>query len=199
MDATDLREAAAVCAAVLGETRGQDWSGPAGDLRMSVAETVAHVGDTLLWYAADAAAGPSELSTMDLRVRPETPPAGLLATVQAHAAVLAAVVTVTPASERGWHPAGLADASGFAAMGCDEILVHTADAAAGLGVPFAPDPALAARVVHRLFPWAPGHPDPWAVLLWCNGRAPLGERPRREGWRWHCAPLDEWDGSDPAA
>ena len=39
---------------------------------------------------------------MDVRVRPETPPAGLLATVQAHAAVLAAVVTVTPAEGRGW-------------------------------------------------------------------------------------------------
>jgi hypothetical protein len=59
------------------------------------------------------------------------------------------------------------------------ILVHTADAAAGLGMPFAPDPVLAARVVRRLFPWAPGHSDPWAVLLWSNGRAPLGERPRR--------------------
>jgi hypothetical protein len=79
------------------------------------------------------------------------------------------------------------------------ILVHTADAAAGLGVPFAPDPVLAARVVRRLFPWAPGHSDPWAVLLWSNGRAPLGERPRRAGWRWHGAPPDEWDGRDPAA
>jgi predicted component of type VI protein secretion system len=83
----------------------------------------------------------------------------------------------------------------------DVLQAAGADAAAGFGVPFAPAPAFAARVVHRLFPWAPGDlavADPWAVLLWCNGRAPLGERPRRVGWRWHCAPLEEWDGRDPA-
>jgi hypothetical protein len=39
--------------------------------------------------------------------------------------------------------------------------------------------------------------DPWRLLLWANGRIALGERPRLQRWRWHCAPLSEWDGQPP--
>ena len=197
VDADDVRLAAAACRSALSPTLELDWTVSAGDLNLAVCEVVAHLGDTLLWYAADLAAGPVELSTMDLRVRPAAPPSRLLDTVVAHAAVLTAVVASAAPGARGWHPAGPADASGFAAMACDEILVHTADAATGLGRPFVPDPALAAGVLHRLFPWAPEDEDPWAALLWCNGRTALGDRPRRCGWRWHCAPIDEWDGQQP--
>ncbi|MGH2728617.1 MAG: hypothetical protein ACRDKS_16725, partial [Actinomycetota bacterium] len=56
-----------------------------------------------------------------------------------------------------------------------------------------------ARVLARLFPWAPRDAEPWAALLWANGRAPLGDRPRQSGeWVWHCKPLAEWDGTDPS-
>jgi hypothetical protein len=197
VDADDVRLGAAACRSALSPTLELDWTIPAGDLNLAVCEVVAHIADTLLWYAADLAAGPVELSTMDLRVRPATQPSRLLHTVVTHAAVLAAVVASAAPGARGWHPAGLADASGFAAMACDEILVHTADAATGLGRPFVPDPALAAGVLHRLLPWGPEDEDPWAALLWCNGRTALGDLPRRCVWRWHCAPLDEWDGQQP--
>ena len=50
---------------------------------------------------------------------------------------------------------GMADASGFAALACDEMLVHTADIAAVLGVGFDPPRGVCARVLARLFPWAP--------------------------------------------
>jgi Mycothiol maleylpyruvate isomerase N-terminal domain len=50
----------------------------------------------------------------------------------------------------------------------------------------------------RLFPWAPATPDPWSSLLWANGRIALGGHPRQTRWRWHCAPLEEWDGLNPA-
>ena len=92
---------------------------------------------TLLWYATDLAAGPRRLSAMDLRMRPETAPAELGAVLGSYATVPARVIDGAAPGARGWHPAGLADASGFAAMACDELLVHTDDAAAGwaLGSP----------------------------------------------------------------
>ena len=93
--------------------------------------------------------------------------------------------------------AGQADASGFAAMACDELLVHSNDAARGLGVPFVPPDGLVRATLARLFPWAPGT-DPWPAPLWCNGRIALPGHPRQDRWAWHCAPLEEWDGRNPA-
>ena len=93
----------------------------------------------------------------------------------------------------------MADACGFLAMGCDETLVHCWDAIRGLGGEFAAPADLAARVLGRLFPWAPTDTPPWQTLLWANGRVDLFGRFPRLGpdWVWHCAPLDEWDGTVP--
>jgi hypothetical protein len=55
-----------------------DWRRRIPDLEWTVAETVAHIAEGLLWYATDPAADPRELSTMDLRVRPDTAPLALL-------------------------------------------------------------------------------------------------------------------------
>ena len=73
-----------------------------------------------------------------------------------------------PPEARGYHGQPT-DAAGFAAMHCDEVLVHGYDIALGLGVAFEPPPDLARRVRDRLFPWTPAG-DPWTTLLWCNGR-----------------------------
>jgi hypothetical protein len=75
--------------------------------------------------------------------------------------------------------------------------VHSDDAARGLGVPFAPPYGLVKATLTRLFPWAPDA-EPWPALLWCNGRIALPGLPRQDRWAWHCAPLDEWDGLNPA-
>jgi uncharacterized protein (TIGR03083 family) len=109
-------------------------------------------------------------------------------------ALLAAAVSAAEPDQRGWHPFGIADRSGFAAMGCDEALVHGADLAAGLGVTFVPPTAVCEHVVSRIFPWAPAGAEPWAALQWANGRTALGDRQPERRWLWHCAPLTEWDG-----
>ncbi|WP_199430353.1 maleylpyruvate isomerase family mycothiol-dependent enzyme [Qaidamihabitans albus] len=197
MDAATLRATGAECTAfLLAHTEG-DWSAPVPELKWSVREVAAHIGDTLSWYANDLAAGATELSTKDIRVRPDSSPVDLARTVSASVTVLAAVVDAGGPDARGWHPWGIADASGFAAMGCDELLVHTGDAARGLGVAFTPSPEPASATLRRLFPWAPAEAEPWRTLLWANGRTALPGRPRLTGWRWHCAPLSEWDGSAP--
>jgi uncharacterized protein (TIGR03083 family) len=136
VDGDTVLRAASECQAFLGGTLDRDWTRPIPDMDWTVAQAVAHIGESLLWYATDLAAGPRELSAMDLRVRPETAPADLVAMLGSYATVLARVIDGAAPGARGWHPAGLADASGFAAMACDELLVHTDDAARGLGLGF---------------------------------------------------------------
>jgi uncharacterized protein (TIGR03083 family) len=195
MRSDDVRAAAAACTGLLAGAVGRDWSVPAGELEMSVAEVVAHVGESLLFYAADLVGGRELNDALVVRVRADRAPAALLALVRTGATVLAATVEECDEEVRGYHPAGAADASGFAAMACDELLIHTDDAARGLGLAFEPDAHLAGHVVRRLFPWAPHGERSWPTLRWANGRAPLGDRPRLTSWQWHCAPLDEWDGT----
>jgi uncharacterized protein (TIGR03083 family) len=198
MDGGDVLEAAGVCQALLGAAVDRDWTRGIPGLDWTVAEAVSHIAEGTLWYATDLAAGVERQDTMELRVPPDKPNAELVRAVGTSAAVLAGVIDATPPGARGWHPFGLADASGFAAMGCDELLVHTDDAARGLGVPFAPPAGLAKATLERLFPWAPAGPGPWPALLWANGRVALPGHPRQARWRWHCAPLEEWDGLNPA-
>jgi hypothetical protein len=193
----DILQAADECATLLDRAADRDWAVPIPEMDGTVAAVVAHIADCLLWYATDLAAGPRELATTDLKVRPDASPADLVATVRTFATVLARVVDGSPSDGRGWHPAGMADPSGFAAMGCDEMLLHTADAARGLDLPFTPTSGISEATLRRLFPWAPTGTEPWHTLLWANGRADLPGEERQTGWRWHCAPLEEWDGRNP--
>ena len=163
-------------------------------MEWTVTEAVSHTTFALLWYAVDLSAGPSELSVLNMPAKPGATPADLVRAVRSYSRVLESVIEAAPPDARGWHPAGIADTSGFAAMGCDEMLVHTYDAARGLGVRFDPTPELAERTLRRLFPWAPSDVVPWDGLIWANGRVALPGLKRLTRWRWHCAPLSEWDG-----
>ena len=192
----DLRAAAALCREALTPALGDDWSVPAGDLTWDCRRTLDHVVDALAFYAAHLATR-ATARLPDVRDGdPARSPAELLVAVEAAAAVLAEVARAAPAEARGFHPAGMADAEGFLAMGCEEVLVHTADVAQGLGRPFRPPDDLSARVVARLFPWAPPDAAPWDAFRWATGRIALPDLPRLDpDWYWHCAPLAEWDGT----
>ena len=90
----------------------------------------------------------------------------------------------------------MADVSGWIGMGCEEILLHTDDIARGLGLSYRPPHDLAARILARLFPWAPADVDPLDSLRWAAVRAALPDRERLgPDWYWHCLPLMEWDGT----
>ena len=170
-----------------------DWSTRAGTLTWSCQGTAAHIVDCLFWYAANLARrSTTDAATPD--ISEELPAAQLVASIPSAAALLALAVDAADDDARGWHPFGIADRSGFAAMGCDEILVHGYDIATGLGVEdYAPPPDVAERTLRRLFPWADVDGDPWLALLRANGRS-VGDQPRDPNWLWHCAPLAEWDG-----
>jgi len=191
MDGSNLRQAARASTSFLMSTIDRDWDRQIPDMTWTVREVVAHVCDVLLWYSTDLAAGTAELNTMDLKVRPTEPPDQLIATLTAFSNTLAYVVDGVPAGQRGFHPDGMADGTGFAAMGCDELLVHARDAAIGLGLEFEPPEVLSGMIVRRLFPWAPRDAEPWPALLWANGRRELPGLQRQVDWHRHAAPLTD--------
>jgi hypothetical protein len=184
-------EAARVLRAALAPHLHRDWSVRAGDLTWSCRETLLHAADC--WYAVELSSQRRTWLPPLLAWRAELTPEEGLAAHDAAAALLAAVMRGMPPEARGYHGQPT-DAEGFAAMHCDEVLVHGCDIAPGLGVAFSPPPALARRVRDRLFPWTPAG-DPWTTLLWCNGRVALPDYERLTDWSWHPAPLSAWDGT----
>jgi hypothetical protein len=196
MQGDDVRAAAALCRRLLEPSLAADWSAAVPDLDFTVASVVAHAAESPLWYSVDMWSE-RENPAFEVKVVPTSGNESLLASLLAAAAALAAGVDVAGPHTRGFHPLGSPDPDGFAAMACDGLLVHGDDAARGLGLSFEPDRVLAAAVLARLFPWHRLGPDddPWRALLWANGRVALSGRERQVRWRWHCAPLAEWDGA----
>ncbi len=192
----DLVATAEACAAALDPLAERDWDVPAAGLDWTCRQTIEHVCS--LRYAPVLATRSPTRRTLALGVVPGAPVADLLWTMEAMAHVLSEVARAAPPSARAHHVAGMADPSGFVAMGMDELLLHTADIAGGLGAPFAPGERLVVLVLDRLFPWWPRHVEPWSALRWANGRAELPGQPfLGQTWAWHCAPLAEWDGTIP--
>lgn len=201
IDGSHLRQAGALCRATLARAPrdGATWETPARDLEWSCRETLAHILAALSYYAVNLASR-STVNRASGGADPRVPIESLLDGLEGRATVLAHVVDSSPPDARGSHPDGMADPAGFAAMGCDEMLVHTFDVAGALGIDFAPGAELCVAVMARLFPWAPEGEEPWPALLWCNGRAPLGDRARQDrGWSWWPRPLAEWDGAPRTA
>lgn len=181
MDGRDVDRAVAEMVQVLAPHQAQDWRGRAGALEWSCWTTAAHVAHDLLAYAGQLAARPTTAYLpFELAVATDAAPSDLLEVVTACGRLLSCAITSAPPSARAWHW-GPTDPSGFAALGVNEILLHTYDITQGLGVPWLPPTSLCAAVLARLFPDAPDG-DPVQVLLWSTGRAELDARPRRTSW-----------------
>src|SRR5215208_7268422 len=171
-----LMTAARDCRETLTPALDRDWSVQAGDLEWDCRRTLDHIVDALLLYAAYLASRGSERLSPPRNGDPSASPAQLLATVGAAAAVLTEVARAAPPGSRAFHPASMADVSGWIGMGCEEILLHTDDIARGLALPYRPPDDLSARILARLFPWAPAEIDPWDSLRWAAGRAALPDQ-----------------------
>ncbi len=194
VDETVIRDTALVCAEFLRGFTDRDWGVEVPGMDMSIAAVVAHIADGCLWYAIDLSAEGKSLQAAEHGVKVDTTSTDLVDTLETYANVVASVVGAASSSARGFHPLGNADRSGFAAMACDEMLIHTNDAASGLGVDFVPPQRLADQVLRRLFPWVDRSGDSWSDLLWANGRIAHQGKDRLTNWAWHCAPLEDWNG-----
>ena len=195
--ADDVRAGARWFTQVLEGGRPGDIDARAGDLDWACWRACEHVVNAMLAYALQLAGQPREgylpLVASDggdlARVDRSSGVDGLAATLVASAELFATQVAVAQPDARAYHPSGLSDGTGFAAMGVVELLVHGYDVARGLGVDVTPagdlplpeGPAL--RAVSRLFPRAPGA-RPAAALLWCTGRIALPGVSRQTQWRW---------------
>jgi hypothetical protein len=193
----DVRTAARWLADGIAWSPDSAFDAQAGPVRWSCWATAEHVVDDLLAYALQVAGLP-RLDYLPLagprgedeiaHVKRDAGPVGLAEVIVAGGELLAAQVTVQPATARAYHPYGLADPEGFAAMGVVEILVHGRDILQGLtGVaPALPD-ALSGRVLARLFPDLPAAAlgmAPGDALVWATGRSEAPGLPRRTRWRW---------------
>jgi hypothetical protein len=196
--ADDLDGAVSAVVAALRPAADRDWSAQAGTLEWDCWHTAEHIGDCLLSYAGQLAVRPAAryvrfLASADA----DASPAEVLEFAEAGGRILAATVRTAPRQARAYHPTGMADPEGFAAMGCVEALVHGHDIARGLGVSLDPPGGICGGVLERLFPEAAAglaDTDPWAALQWAAGRAELPGRPQRQQWRWHGARLDTASG-----
>lgn len=181
VDAAKTAMLAALTPAVRALPAEADWAVPAGPLEWSCRETAAHIAHDLMAYATQLTARAADTYLpLDLTIRPEATPAQILQIAATSADLLSIALRSATPDARAWHW-GPTDPSGFAALGVNEILIHTSDICAGLAIDWFPPPPLCAAVLSRLFPYAPPG-DPADVLLWCTGRIALPDHPRRTSW-----------------
>jgi hypothetical protein len=179
----------------------RDWSLRAGDLDWSCRRTLDHIVDTLLLYGSCVATRATARRTPIRNGDPGAHVRDLLAALDASARMLELVCAGSPPPVRAFHPSGYADADGFRAMACSEILTHTDDILQGFDTleGWRPPDDLCERILARVFPWAPDAaacPNRWQAVRWACGRTSLPGYPRLdERWWWHAAPIDEWDGT----
>jgi len=191
LEPSDVEATAACVADVCLRGAEVDWRCPAGTLDWTVRETVVHMASTCTFYALHLSGAATSELPITLASVGDPPNRQLINVIEASARVLANVGRVVPPERRGFHDAGVADAEGFLAMGCSEMLVHLTDVAAGIGLGVTLPEEICGRVVDRLYPRAPNDVSRANALLWANGRVGLhGGLPEKILRPWHCAPLD---------
>ncbi|GLY47760.1 hypothetical protein [Lentzea sp. NBRC 102530] len=170
----------------------RDWRATPGTGDWTARTTADHVGDCLLSYAGQLTAAPQDRYARFMAVADEDASAAeVLEFLALGGRVLASVVRTCPPATRAYHPTGLADPEGFAAMGCVEALVHGHDIAHGFGLRLSPPAGLCRNVLGRLFPHTAAtltEVEPWTALLWSTNRVQLPGRTPQDGWRWHGSP-----------
>jgi hypothetical protein len=196
LDPDDLIAVADHCIGSLAPLTDRDWEVAADGLKWTCRQTLEHLG--ALSYAPILALRATEIPRFAFSVFPDMPVDWLLPTARTNAVILAEVARAAPPTVRAYHPAGMADPSGFIAMMADELVIHTHDIAVALGADYRPDAFVTRSLLDRLFPWWPRDAAPWDALLWAHGRGALaGQLPVGAEWLWHCAPVEEWDGIVP--
>jgi hypothetical protein len=189
----DVRLAGQICVETLHPARDLNWQRNAAGLEWSCRFTLDHIVGAVTAYAGDLAIRRVNQVEVLRKANSDQSVNELLQLVEVGSAVLADVCTAAPDEARGYHPMGPADWSGFAAMGCTEVLIHTDDICWAFQIECNVDRDLARRVLDRLFPWAPQEGNPWQILRWATGRGYLeGHESVGPDWTWHCRPLAEW-------
>jgi hypothetical protein len=176
----DVVAAARVAEAALGPVAGLDWSVRAGRVEWDVEETVAHMIGAVAKYTLYLASRSERFIGLTVAGWPGATNQEIVDSLVPVATGLANVAAATPADVRAFHASGPSSAADYVGRGCVELLVHTDDALAGLGVTgYAPPADLCRSVLAQQFPYTvaaapdPGRDaDPWHQLLAATGRLP---------------------------
>jgi hypothetical protein len=190
MEAQDLERAVRMMGEVLEPLSARDWSVAAGTLDWTCAQTLAHIGHQLLTYATEVA---GRVQDSDLVIRADAPVPDTLAAVEACGGLLVAALRASAPDTRAWR-SGSWDASGFAALGVAEVVLHTYDIVQGLEVDWRPPAKFSTRILARLAPDAAAQQrqktgrrrHSTQVLLGHTGR--LGDVGL---WQWRIAPQEQ--------
>lgn len=213
--ADDLRAALDDAVRALTSVVDKDWHVLALDSEWDCWETIDHIADDLFAYAAQLGPRPTPQTSylpfaytikheggpaLSVWAKPDQGNAGSIKVLAASGALLAAMVQVSPPQLRAFHPFGVADPEGWAAIGLVELIVHMRDVAGALGASWQPSEDLCGRILDRVFAplTLPQGGSRWQTLLWATGRAEWGGAPRLEKWRWWCAPLAEQEPGEQA-
>ena len=199
VEPADIEAVAIVLAAALAGVEdlddGERFDRGLADSEWTTRRTIDHLADALTLYSVYVASRATGRLQPLRDGRPTATIDELLGDVRHAAAILRRLLDAMGSTERAFHPAGPADRSGWAAMACDELIVHGVEIATAVGAPFTPDEEVVERALRRLFPWAPDTGTAIERLLWANGRSRPRRNPRLDPlWYWWSRPLHEWDG-----
>jgi uncharacterized protein (TIGR03083 family) len=165
-----VEAAARVVVAALRPGVDADWSVQAGNLEWSVDRTVAHMTGAPAKYAFYLSNGSTRYVAVRVMPADDATRQERLEAIEACAAALAGVAASAPRDAVGFHSSGMKNAEQFLAMACEELLIHTYDAACGLGLPYEPREELCRLVIEHCYP---GHAEQrplWPYLVWLSGR-----------------------------
>ncbi len=173
------------------------WEETASGLTWTCRDTVAHLMDDFGFYAMQlAGTRPPQTDYVPLLEpqpwRDGSPPivfwpdpatgtAGILTCLDATAGLLVAATATAPPEHRGFHPYGISDHTGFAAMGIVEATCHAHDILSAHDIGYRAEAEVCRAVLDRLFPTAARTDDPWHDLLAATGRT---DGTRGTTWRW---------------
>jgi uncharacterized protein (TIGR03083 family) len=207
----DLRAVADDLLPRLSTINDADWERPAHHLEWTCRETVAHLMDDFVYYAMQLSGQhppqdryveldelpPKREGAPSLLIRPSraSGTAGIVQALDASAGLLVAVTAAAPSGQRGFHPDGRADGSGFAAMGVTEAVLHGWDILTAQARDYPADAEVCRRVLNRLFPAAARTDDPWHDLLTATGRT---EVTHGIDWRWDSSVREDYPSTGVA-
>ena len=166
----DVVAAAVTVEAALRPVAGCDWSVRAGPLEWDVEQTITHMLGATAKYTLYLASRCQHFIGLTVRRWPDATNDEVIDSVVPVATGLAAVAAVTPPGVRAFHATGPSSAADYVGRACVELLVHTDDALAGLGVAFAPPADLCERVLAQQYPGASAAGGSWPGLLTATGR-----------------------------
>lgn len=157
-------------------TADRDWQAPAGSLQWSCWTTAAHVAHDPLAYAGQVISGAAHGYLPSTRSCNRVPRrTTFLDVIVACGRLLSCALDAAGPDARGWHW-GPTDPSGFAALGVNEVVVHTVDICRGWGQVGATGLAVLRGSAEAVPDVPPG--DPVQALLWVTGRDDLNKRTR---------------------